>query len=774
MQSGTTPIPSSMYEFSKDSVQTKSDKRYGAKFAQTILDALKNQSSYFSLRNAKFRQAEAFSMGEQDMQEYLDRMNIDGKEAFVNLDLTPPAFAPKFLEILIARFMERRERPTVKAVDKGSKKKRQRQKDEAEFRMRKGGDVIEPLSGMAGISLEDPEAYTPTDKEDLELWHEFENFLDEEVSFEKMITDTLEDSSYEIHKRALLTDLAVKGMAVAYTYRDANGNKKYRRCIPDNVLYLSTDRDDFADCKLIGEIERMKIADARQCYPQISEQQWFKMFQSVSKNTDLAWDNTFAHSLIRPYDDCEIEVFRFAVITTEDRHWVASTDKPGKLHVDEKQARPVYPNGAPPAGKEPIAKKIQVVYEGCYSTALREMLYWQMQKQMIKPHYALHEVFGPYCVVMPNQRQMVNKSMMMRAIPIIKQLILVHLRLQVMIAKMRPDGWAIDIAGLHDVDLGLGRKSSPLELQRVSDQTGYVYFSSRDEDGNLIQDPIRPIENNNVVSKIESLIAAHNFYLQRLRDDLGTNEYVEGQGVNPKLGLGIRDGQVEASNRATDFLYKYYIILLEQIALRFAVMEWYDIMDGKRDEEYGIKKEDYIDLQPDVHITMLPTDEEQQYLTVITEKAITAGSITFEEAFKVRRLAKTNVRLAEIYLAKYEKMRKAQAIQENQANIQATAQAQQQSNAQTHNNTLQIEQLKGQSKLEQIKTQGDYASNAFVESLILEFAKLGQPVSPEYMPLVQQYLDNRTLSQGLENMDKQSKAIAVQQQQQFAQQQPAQ
>lgn len=768
-----SPLSQSLFDLAKDPIQKKSDPKYGAILAQQVLDSVRAGQGYFQLRNSRFKENESFATGRQSMKEYLDRLNIDGKQAFVNLDLTPPPFAPKFMEVLIGRSMERNERPTVTAVDKISNKKRKKEKDEAEWRM-KMGDWIGEKEQAIDMPLEDRNKYTPVDEEDLTLWGESELFLDEEVKFQKVISDGLQDSNYAVWKRATLWDITVKGMGVAYVYRDANGNKKHKRCIPENVVYTTSDKDDFSDCKLIGEIDKMKIVDAREYYPEVTEKEWFEMFQTANQYSGyLIWNDNFNQSVLRPYDDCVVEIFKFAAITNEKKIWVAGSDRFGKETLDEKDQQPVYPGGKVPDGKEVITKNPQVVYEGCYSVTSKKMLSWSRQKDMIKPHYALHEVFGPFCIVMPNNINMVNMSMAERCKTSIKQLTLQHLKIQQLVAKMRPDGFIVDIAGLHDVNLGLGKSSSPLELQAVYDQTGMLYYSSVDEADNRIQEPIRPTENNNAVSKIQSLIGLYNFYLQRLRDDLGTNEYVEGQGVNPKLGMGVRDGQVAASNRATDFIYRYFIILLEQIAKRFAVMEWYDVMDGKREQEHDMVAADYADFIPDIQISMLPTEEEQGYVIDMAQTALTAGLLSFAEAFKVKRLAAKDVKLAEIYLAKYEKARKAHAIAENQANIQATAQAQQQSNAQTAENAAQLEQLKSSGKIEVTKVALDLDKNKFIQSLILQYAALNIPIPDQYQAMVNQYLQLAVGSQELQGADIGMKMQQVEQQAQ-QQQQPQQ
>ena len=102
------------YEFASASANAKADPAFGKRLADEIINLAKQSGdSYFERRNEVIRLNEMFAMGTQDMREYLDFLNIDGKESYVNLDMTPPDIASPFIERIVARCMERDERPTV-------------------------------------------------------------------------------------------------------------------------------------------------------------------------------------------------------------------------------------------------------------------------------------------------------------------------------------------------------------------------------------------------------------------------------------------------------------------------------------------------------------------------------------------------------------------------------------------------------------------------------------------------------------------------------------
>jgi hypothetical protein len=710
------------------------------------------------------------------MREFLDFLGIDGKQAFVKLDMTPPAILPKFLDIVVERFMEMEERPTVCAVDNGSKRKKQADKDEAEFGMNMGG-VIQQLEQEAGMPLMDPQKYIPENYDDLELYFETEYRLPVEVKFEKRILDTMRDGGYEVFKRQVLFDLVEVGIGCAFVYKDAYGNKKYRRCDPETMVYGYSRFDDFRDCTVIGELEKMKFSELRVMHPEVDEKQWFDMFCQTEQGikAQLSWVDEWRYFMERPYDDAVIEVFHFQVVTTEDRMWVEKTDKRGKTVLNEKKEKPKYLG----ENKNLIEKRIHVVYSGCYSKTTDSMIEWKVMENMIKPHHALHEAFTNYVIFMPNNRDMQNMSLVERCITPIRMLSLIQLKKQHMIAKMRPDGLLVDKSSLTGINLGMGNDAeTPMAILSQFDQTGVLIHNSIDEDGETRKaPPIQPINSSGNAMALQALDAEYQFWLEKLRNDLGTNEYVEGQAVNPKLGLGVMENQVAASNRATNYIYRAYLGIMEGIAKRIAIMDWYDIVD-KGAPEYDIAPGEVGDKIFDIHIEMAPTERDRQYIEAMAQTAVTAGIITFEESIKVRRIAKENVKLAEMYLSKYEGKRKREAQEEAANNAQVTAQVQQQSAQMKAQADAELLNMKAQADMQKQGMMNDGSKTqtlgTIVNTIISEYLKSGKPLSDlpdELKQIVGAFAQNVMGTQEIQSMQNQQQAQQMVMAQQQAQQQ---
>ena len=775
------PLSETLIQFHTDPPKKKSEIKYGQILAEKYLSTLKLDGGYYANRNKKISENRDFARGQQSMKPFLDMLNIDGKESFITLDWEPPKIAPKHFEVMIGRFMEYDERPTVKAVDSISKMLKKQRKDAAEFRMYKQG-LLQELNGMAGVPLDDPTAFVPSDKEDLDLHFELEDYDDIEILFAKMIGDTLKDNNYEVFKRSALTDIAEAGYAVAYVYKDSAGVKRYKLIDTQSFFSSYSEKDDFSDAKMMGHIEMLRIQDARLEFPEITEKEWYEIYSKSPSgvNQTIPWKEDFTVCASRPYDDAAIEVMRFAVKTVDERYWVESTDKMNRVHLDPKTERPVYDNkkGQPSQkavgqDKNLITKKIEVVYEGVYLTGSKKMIKWAMQKNMIKPHYALHEVLSPYCVIMPNNRQMTNIAMADRIKADVRAMTLTRMKLQQLIAKLRPDGVMIDVAGLTGVNLGLGEADmTPLQLQQVYDQTGVLYFSSVNNDDDERQaPPITPMQNDSSVTKVQSMIQTYNFHLESLRATIGTNEFAEGSAPNPKLGKGIMQNSVAISNRATHFIYSAFQNLLEQIAKRFAVLEWFDIVDGKRKQDYGVGPEDVVNRVFDLQITMGPTNDELLYIETQIEKAITAGIVTLDEVFRLRRVAKDNVLWAERLLARYEKQKKIEERQQHLENIQVQAKANEEVAIQKQQLANENAKISGEYKVKATKELTKARQDEFMQAMITAFISKGGDVPAQFQPFVQAYMENVMASIQLRMADAEMDMAGLQQQAQAMEQQ---
>ena len=166
------------------------------------------------------------------------------------------------------------------------------------------------------------------------------------------------------------------------------------------------------------------------------------------------------------------------------------------------------------------------VYGGMYIIGTDHIFNYGKKNNIPKNIHDISKARLSYSVTSVNMRNMIPKSLVSGVIGFADQLQLTHLKLQQAIAKSKPDGIIIDIEGLENVDLGRGGELSPLEIQDIYEQTGIMYYRSKNPEGGFQNPPIREI--NNSIRNINELIALYNHYLRMIRDSTGINEVMDG------------------------------------------------------------------------------------------------------------------------------------------------------------------------------------------------------------------------------------------------------
>jgi hypothetical protein len=765
--SDNNPVNKEILNFHLGNSRLKRDVAEGLKISKFLQRAY--NSGYFNRRNKKFEKNRKFSRGKQPMAEFLDLLNVDGKEAFVNLDMKAPAIAPKFMQVIIGGFMKRDEKVRATAVDPISVERKKYDRDEAEFRMN-FGDEVRGIEDQVGVKLMPEGDFTPEDYDELELYFGLEYQMPEEILFEKGSDFVFYENGWPVIKRKLLEDIAETGLGATKVTTTAGGKINIRRVVPENSFYGFSNYDDFRDVSFIGEIISMKLVDIRNTYPDMPEEKIFLLAQKAKQYTQtVKWDDRFRYSIDRPYDDWSVDVLDYEIKTIDSMMYQAKTNKYGNLTaVDRKDKAPQRLGD----NKELITRDMYVIYRGVYVLNSDTMLEWGVAKNMIKPSSTkeMANAYFSYSVYMHENLDLENMAIPERMETSIRQMTLAHLKIQQLIAKLRPSGLIIDIDSLSDINIGQAKALTPLELQSVYDQTGNIYYKRRTEDGDSInQVPIQEAPNSGSVSQIQQLIMVYNHYLDRLRDEIGVNEYREGAAINPKTGLGVQQSQIQASNNATDFIYDAYLNIYEQTAFKISLLLYDSVLYGGKQYEDYLSPDKIKGKAFDVKIEVMPDERERQFLESMIQTALSAGMIEFEDAFRVRSIK--NVKLAEMYLTKAKKNKQKEDMQKAQQNSQMNAQSQQQSIQAKAQADMQLEQMQGQTKVTMVSTEmkmkQDLSQQEFVQNVLLKSFELSKPLDEALQSIVNSYF---TKKQQEEMQAQQQAQMEQQQAQQQAQQ----
>jgi hypothetical protein len=504
----------------------------------------------------------------------------------------------------------------------------------------------------------------------------------------------------------------------------------------------------------------MKISELRARYSKanggtLTEEEIFRIAQSSKEYqlTDkLKWMQDWNVAWLRPYDEWNIDLMNFEIKTLDsDGYTVTKTKKNGSTIIRKGKPEKLDEN------QQYLEEKKWNIYEGVYCPVTQKMIKWDIKKNMIRPQdpKEIGNAEFSYSFYMYDPYDMRNVAVPEKIEEPIEQMILARLKIQQLVAKMVPAGAAIDVDAMQELDLGLGDSVKPIDVQKIWEQTGKLYYRGRDAEGNRIPVPIQELANTGFAPQLNALIQLYQFHYQVLKDELGEDPNLMNQAAQPRVAASNIEASRILANNATEYMYDAYIYVMEETAKKVACLINKSVTFGSKRYRSLLQEKDVVDRNFVATIKMLPTDYQLANLQNMINNAIASNPqlIVYLDPFKTMRMAKENVELGELYFRQAQK-RYIKTEQEKAANnSQQNAEAQQASIQAKMQADSAIEQQKSLTKEKEIILQG-----------VFDLAKANIPVPPELQQLVGSMLQNVTVPITVQNQQ-QEQALMQQQQQ---------
>jgi len=746
-------------------VPSKSDFEYGKRVAQNIYSTIYGNQTYFWLRNNRFRKNRQIANGKIDMSVFLDRLEMNSKANYVNINWKSIIIGNTIVARLVGAWMSRKEKITVTAVDATSAKKKKEIVDEAEF-IYQNKEVLAQLQQESGIPIIPEDQFIAEDKDDLDIWTTEFNHLPEEILYSLGCNNVFAANGWDdVLKQRILHDSAEVGLVCTYTWMDELGEVHVQWIRPENAIYSYSDFPDFRDTTYRGHIVSMKISELRARYGKVNggtltEEEIFRISQSSKEYqlTDkLKWMQDWNVAWLRPYDEWNIDLMNFEIRTLDsDGYTITKTKKNGSTIIRKGRTEKLDDN------QEYVEEKKWNIYKGVYCPVLQMMIEWGVKKNMIRPQdpKELGNAEFSYSFYMYDPYDMRNVAVPEKIEEPIEQMILARLKIQQMVAKMVPAGASIDVDALQELDLGLGDSVKPLDVQKIWEQTGKLYYRGRDAEGNRIPVPITELANTGFAPQLQALIQLYQFHYQVLKDELGEDPNLMNQAAQPRVAASNIEASRQLANNATEYMYDAYVYVMEETAKKVACLLNKSVTHGAKKYRDILKEEDVKDRNFVAKVKMLPTDMEIAKLEAMMNNAIATNPqfIMYIDPFKVMRIAKENASLAELYFRQAQKKFIKTEQEKAQANTEQNAQVQQASMQAKAQADAALSQQQALTKEKEIILQG-----------VFDLAKASLPVPAELQQLVASMLQNVTVPIAVQNQ--QQEQALMQQQQQAEQQQ---
>ncbi len=681
---------------------------YGLKVARAI------KSEWFHGNKAKFRhninnfhKLRLYARGEQPIQKYKNELSINGDLSYLNLDWKPVPIIPKFVDIVVNGMAQRSYEINCFSQDAYGVSKRTEYMESIMRDMKsKEFNDLAKINFDVDLYENRPETL-PDSEEELKLHMQLNYKQAVEIAEEQAINVLMEGSDYDLIRRRTLYDLTTIGIAATKTTFDFSEGAKIKYVDPANLIYSYTESPYFDDIYYVGEVKELPINELVKEFPNLTESE-IKDITTTSRDPIADYpnrDQNKAHVLYFNFKTYSNDVYKLKKTGTGAEKVIQKDDQFNPPESMDGEFRK-------------LERVVECLFEGVYVLGSDKLLSWRMCPNMMRSDSDFSRVKMNYQIVAPRMYRGKIESTVSRISGFADMIQLTHLKLQQVMARMVPDGVYLDADGLAEIDLGNGTNYNPQEALNMFFQTGSVIGRSFTSEGDMNPGkiPIQQIQNGAGGNKIQSLITTYNYYLQMIRDVTGLNEARDASTPDRNALVGVQKMAAANSNTATRHILQSTLYLTAEVAecisLRIADIVEYSPTRNAFIQAIGAHNVATLSELSELHlydfgifIELLPDEEEKAILENNIQAALAQQSIDLDDAIDLRETR--NIKLANqlLKVKRKKKMERDQKMQ--QQNIQAQAQANQESQKAVAQAEIQKNQAKTQAEtqLEQAKTQ---------------------------------------------------------------------
>lgn len=635
---------------------------------------------YYSKRD-KFHNLRLYGRGEQSTKIYKDLMNGGEDTSYCNFDWRPLQVIPKFVKLIVNQMTERLFDVKAEAIDKFSTDLKDTHKKALEDFMYAKPAIKEAEKQLkVKISPEDAGDY-PETQEEIELFMNLKYKPAIEIASEEAIKFTLNLNDYDEVQSRVIEDLTTIGMAAIKHHTDPSKGIMVEYVDPANMVNSYTTHRDHKDVNYFGEVKRISLSELKRISGKKFTNEEMKEMAMLTRD----WANYHgSQNNDQDYGDGEmrglmVDVLFFTFKSTNTLAYKKKFTKSGGFKMTEKEStftKVTEDN----EGFEVSKKVIDVWYEGCLVLGTEHLFNYKICENMIRPEGYLNITSPNYIVYAPEIYQNRTKSLVERIIPYVDEMQQIHIKIQQIIAKARPNGIYIDVAGLNEVNMGDGNSLTPLEAIKIYDETGNIIGTSLTHEGdfNYGREPIKELKNG-VIDGLDRLINAYNHYLNLVRDAIGMAQGTDASAPHPDMAVGVQQQLAANSNTATRHILdgglnmsvklgKGLALRIKDIFLYSDLKEVYINAIGRVNIKIleALQKYHLHDLG--INIVLKPDSEERQYLEQNISIALNKELITLDDAIDIRNIGDTKLANE---LIKTRRVRRAKEKIENEKAMEA-------------------------------------------------------------------------------------------------------
>lgn len=681
-----------------DSFEKKSSKAFGKAVGDVVYSEwfYKGEGrSRFYANKAIFDERRIYANGLVNMTKYYPKLGTNGDVSLLNLSKKSLTRMPKIVDLVVNGMVNRNYSIKAKAIDPVSEENKQA------YRKRIESDqntlpIIKKAKEDFGMDIASmPIEELPLNKEELNIHMQMEWKPSNCLSNQLAIATVMEDNEYNlVVNRQIVRDLVVDGIGCNFTRLNPSKGIIQKRIDASDLVYSPTKDPYFRDCFYKGHVEQVLVSDIFIEYPELLSDAEVKAEivesgHSWSVMNDLAKSNSLKGST---------NILYFTYKTFRERASKIKKKANGEVIIDE--ANEFYDTSKPKDKKDKYNRASvveEVLFEGAMVLGTNILLKWELSKSMSRPKSNNKKVCEQYHIIAPNFQDGIITSLVSRMIPIEDKINITELKAEQIIQGITPDGIAIDLDALAEVDLGDGKMQTVQQTLDMYLQKGsYLYRSSLiGGEYNNAQKPFQEVQTGDSINKLSALRNENNGYILELTDVVGLNKASDASTPDKASLVGIQKMAAYNSNLATRHILDAagYLTLKSAITISYAISDILKYYPSLRDDlirKIGATAVEDLDYVKDLHLSdfaiffeLEMDDEERAMLDADLSIAIEKGFIGLDDKYKIRNFKVLD--LAIQYLSILIKKR-AKVMQEQEAqkfkmqadeNIRASQQSEQ-------------------------------------------------------------------------------------------------
>lgn len=643
-----------------DSFEKKQSKAFGKAVGNIIVSEWFSQGgggkSRFYTNQAEFLERRIYASGKVNMTKYYPMLGTNGETSFLNLSKKSLSTLPKIVDLVVNGMVNRPYSIKAKAIDPVS------QENKLAYRKRIESDqntlpIIKKAKEDLGLDIASmPIDEIPLNKEELDIHLQMEWKPSNCLSNQLAIETVMEENAYNLTTdRLVKRDLVELGIGWVRNRFNASKGILVEYVDPIDMVYSETKDPYFRDCFYKGHVQKTLVSDIFIEYPDLMREENKEVRQEIVSSGDT-WNKL--HSLSKT--DALKGSTNLLYFTYKTNREIAKKIKRksnGDVIIDDASE---FFDESKKNKKDKYSRASvveEVLFEGVLVLGTNILLKWEVAKSMARPKSNVQKVCEQYIGVAPNFQNGEISSLISRMIPIEDKRNITELKAEQIIQGITPDGIAIDVDALAEVELSEGKTQTVQQTLDMYLQKGsYLYRSSTiGGEYNNAQKPFQEITTGDSINKLSALRSENQFYLAQLTDVVGLNKASDATNPDKDSLVGIQKMAAYNSNLATRHILDAagYITLktAEAVSYRISdILKYYPSLREDLIRKIGATAVEDLDYIKDLHLSdfaifyeLEMDDEERAILDQDLSVAVEKGFIGLDDKYKIRNFKILNL-----------------------------------------------------------------------------------------------------------------------------------